>query len=609
MNTIGFKYFRRFENFPEMNLGDITLLVGGNNSGKSTVVKALLLCVDNIRLMKANTFDDPFNLNLPQFRFDANEWHDVKIKTFSRAIHNKEVEITDITKDEMYYKGKPNRINFVFTLSNFKFEIEVIRNESKDNNEVTGSVTLITIEDRKNMCKFYVNYEHQFMSYATLANTSEETTLVQKLARQFADAEDELNRLVENGDDIAAITSANEKLSQLKKQIREFLSDDADQTKANEFEKMIVDPLMGTYNPGEEDNIDDDFDYKSALRNKFKKSYISELDKSSYSTAQLPLEEYLKESEENLLLHIISNFIGFGDNPGSDSPEWKEEYENNDKGGLMYEADVSGWMYVQEARQTIKQDKAKIERSKEDLRRLLNDIRVEYITAHGATQDTLFNTSNRNDYVAQTIHDFYKAKIKSGTEIYRFIRQWMKNFEIGSSFRIVPVEGEAYQVKIIDFDGSIVNLADKGMGSIQMMVLLLKLATIMQKYNLHLNNSGKENSIRPTIIIEEPEQNLHPKMQSLLADLFLLMSKKYNCSFIVETHSEYIIRKTQILVKREKFNEEELSKYNHFCVYYFESAPKRQPYYKMEYRTDGCFANDFGDGFFDEAENLAFEIL
>ena len=55
MNSIGFNNFRRFASFPEMDLGDITLLVGGNNSGKSTLVKALLLCVDNARLMTAGT--------------------------------------------------------------------------------------------------------------------------------------------------------------------------------------------------------------------------------------------------------------------------------------------------------------------------------------------------------------------------------------------------------------------------------------------------------------------------------------------------------------------------------------------------------------------------
>ena len=46
--TISFTNFRRFANFPKIDLGEITILVGGNNSGKSTIVKALLLCIDNL---------------------------------------------------------------------------------------------------------------------------------------------------------------------------------------------------------------------------------------------------------------------------------------------------------------------------------------------------------------------------------------------------------------------------------------------------------------------------------------------------------------------------------------------------------------------------------
>lgn len=72
-NTIGFSHFRRFAHFPEIDLGNITILVGGNNSGKSTLVKALLLCIDNMRLMTAGTKENAFVSMSPKFRFDANE--------------------------------------------------------------------------------------------------------------------------------------------------------------------------------------------------------------------------------------------------------------------------------------------------------------------------------------------------------------------------------------------------------------------------------------------------------------------------------------------------------------------------------------------------------
>ena len=41
MMKIGFKNFRRFVDFPMIELGGCTFLVGPNNSGKSTLLKAI----------------------------------------------------------------------------------------------------------------------------------------------------------------------------------------------------------------------------------------------------------------------------------------------------------------------------------------------------------------------------------------------------------------------------------------------------------------------------------------------------------------------------------------------------------------------------------------
>lgn len=54
MEQIGFKNFRQFKNFPNMQLGGITILVGSNNSGKSTIEKAMMLTLDNLRSNQIN---------------------------------------------------------------------------------------------------------------------------------------------------------------------------------------------------------------------------------------------------------------------------------------------------------------------------------------------------------------------------------------------------------------------------------------------------------------------------------------------------------------------------------------------------------------------------
>lgn len=49
MKSIGFRNFRKFPEFPAINLGDITFLVGKNNSGKSTIVKSTLLILNYLQ--------------------------------------------------------------------------------------------------------------------------------------------------------------------------------------------------------------------------------------------------------------------------------------------------------------------------------------------------------------------------------------------------------------------------------------------------------------------------------------------------------------------------------------------------------------------------------
>lgn len=575
MNTIGFNNFRRFATFPEMDLGNITLLVGGNNSGKSTLVKALLLCVDNLKLMSSYTKTNLFEFAAPKFRFDANEWHDVKIKTFSRAIHNKPVPVIDLGRDEEKTE-LPSEMRFVFTIGSFRFVFDVYG--ERDGDEVTGEVSYISIEDRGNMVKYDISFKSSNMCYSVLGSTSERETLIKRLYRDYKSAKEELEKLSDEGSDIAAISSQSEKVASLEKHIEEFVNSD-------------------------DNELPEDFDYEQALRQQFRNSHAHEYTTTSWY--YLPFEFYFYQLNGNLLVDLIGNFIKFAQNPGAAAP--KDTEGPNEYGVAMQE-----YMRIQAAREDLKQEEDKIRKSQEDLKALLNSFKIEYITVHAANQNTIYNTADRNDYIAQTVHGFVRAKITRGQKEYTFVTDWMRKFGVGHDFDVISIDGEAYRVKIKDEVGSTANLADKGMGSIQLMILLLRLATILREYEpQNIVALEESDQLRyPTIIIEEPEQNLHPKVQSQLADLFLYLNKEYHCKFVVETHSEYLIRKTQVLVAREGYEDEASMKNNNpFKVYYFDGENEDKPYYSMEYRTDGKFSNEFGTGFFDTASNLAFELF
>ena len=251
-----------------------------------------------------------------------------------------------------------------------------------------------------------------------------------------------------------------------------------------------------------------------------------------------------------------------------------------------------------------------IQRVADRLERLLGSINVDYIKAHVATQKLIFDANEKDDINSKVIDEFFKEQIKPESSADKFLTIWLKNFEIGNAIKIEHLEGEGYYVKI-DTDNANVHLADMGMGNIQLIILLLRLATIL--------NRVQQTGQRWVVVVEEPEQNLHPKLQSQLADMFYDFSIQFAYyedrrllnKLIIESHSEYLVRRTQVMVaesaKDSELTEEELQEMNPFKVFYFPTGIKEQPY-DMEYLPSGRFKQSFGYGFYDAAGKLALDL-
>ncbi len=91
MQTIGFKNFRRFEELKPLDLSGVTFFVGGNNAGKSTVVKAMMLMHNNICRSQFYSNDQS-----PIFRLGTDGGKDVHVGTFGRALHKPYPEVREI---------------------------------------------------------------------------------------------------------------------------------------------------------------------------------------------------------------------------------------------------------------------------------------------------------------------------------------------------------------------------------------------------------------------------------------------------------------------------------------------------------------------------------
>ena len=85
MNQIGFKNFRKFKELAPIDLAPVTIFVGENNAGKSTVVKAILSLLDFLNT-RVNAIEDKSWVNI---KFYFNNSYYTHLGTFDRAHNNK----------------------------------------------------------------------------------------------------------------------------------------------------------------------------------------------------------------------------------------------------------------------------------------------------------------------------------------------------------------------------------------------------------------------------------------------------------------------------------------------------------------------------------------
>lgn len=542
MNKIGFKNFRRFQSFPLLEYSGITFLVGRNNTGKSTLVKALLL-LDNY--FKSG--------DIKSFSFGNNVLEDANVVTFGRAKN---------------YQTEEKLIAFSLMIKNYYCQVTI----SGEDDDTFAKVQAFYVGDADN--NFNFNFSPQIQSVSI-------TKIVDEIKAEEID----------------------EVLLDFDKEIKE-LKNVISQTKLKKSSKEYIVLLDNLNNLVKKRNQtahhiygNDDVNIVAESDEQFDVEPLSET---------IPCYSVTTNYPEGISFKEIVSFI---------------IEQSIDLHGVEYIKSQRGEETAKEFEdyQGIKQDKSEIEISFNKFYELLNRNTLIYLGANAIKQSALFAIRDQNNALAQAIHEYKQLDILEGEEEHRFVLKWMRQFEVGDDFNISMHAGEAYEMKILSNNAKI-HLADKGMGSIQAMLLIMRIAVVIK----HINNEKRKATTgiphkgilsvkqtdrltdKTTVIIEEPELNLHPALQSKLADLFLDVHQKYSIDFLIETHSEYILRRSQVIVA-----ENELEVYpneNPFCVHYFPKDIQQIPY-KLEYQEDGSFNRNFGDGFFDEASSSTLELL
>ena len=256
---------------------------------------------------------------------------------------------------------------------------------------------------------------------------------------------------------------------------------------------------------------------------------------------------------------------------------------------------------------------------------------MSYVSSSRATVKKLYAMDEKNDFT-ELLKRYFESKLlfeernkymKPDYEVNDFMNRWIKQFGLGDALTF-QLDEEGLGVKIRLYKSADDNygrlLSDEGYGITQLISILLQIETAIlsakeEKANKEsvdgLSCFDKYDEVKyhfeeNTIAIEEPEIHLHPSYQSKLAEMFAEAYTKYNIHFIIETHSEYLIRKLQVMVADKEFSliSEDVS------LNYVDKREDGTSYNKhIIIKEDGDLTDSFGSGFYDEADALAIQLF
>ncbi|HEX2970202.1 MAG TPA: AAA family ATPase [Bacteroidales bacterium] len=198
----------------------------------------------------------------------------------------------------------------------------------------------------------------------------------------------------------------------------------------------------------------------------------------------------------------------------------------------------------------------------------------------------------------QSMHDLIRQySLTKGKDT--FVKDWLRKLKISDDFSI-----DASSREMEYFPGLIRKeeknyLASEGSGTNRLLSMLLGIVNSKHYCEIRDYNDDLK-SFPGTIILEQPETGLHPSWQSKLPEIFSDAYKRYGLHFIIETHSDYIINKLQYLVAAGKMN------HNDIVIYYLDTSSGGSPkIIEITADKNGNLSHDIPEALLDEDDRRA----
>jgi predicted ATPase len=230
--------------------------------------------------------------------------------------------------------------------------------------------------------------------------------------------------------------------------------------------------------------------------------------------------------------------------------------------------------------------------------------RIEYINPllHNIAERVYINNDKKQTREVKNVKDLIDfLDTNTNKELFEVkLINLLKEFGIAEGFTIKK-EGvtKEFRVKINNLDN---NIKDVGFGvSLQLPIFA---QAIVSEEAKTIKYNGNQIFVGKTLLIEQPEVHLHPRLQAKFIETLLGIGN--NNAYFIETHSEHIIRMLQLLVKTKKFN----LKTDDVSIHYFKKEGKKMQKSVHTINSEtGKLNPNFPKGFYDVSYDLAFELM
>lgn len=628
MKSISVRGYKAINKEKDISLAPINLIIGPNGSGKSTLINSMVLSKG---LMKGEFYYSRsfINSQIKNSNYDpsdlyTNGKHEL---AFMPRLINPFENLGKFKKSDINYnsKRKDFSLSLPLELSHFNdsFKIELTYFIEKNNNALVKGLKLInntkqsvlfsaeiSSSTSNNLCscivKIDVDYLIDFISKVKSENIDfKPTTLDDYVFKPGIDV---------SWDEMAGIEDEDRLEDEVfRKKFFTPFKDESNCSLLNsqEFNSSNPDYLLNYYNKISDDKF---FNY-SKIGNK---SFNIKDDRASYDIAMDFEEEWLNLIRNGYEFQIeASDFstICLNNSLQGDLPFFINEniFPNHILPSKLSLLNINiscsnktDFIFNQLLMRNMNQSLLKLYKESEDLVYIPpNRIRNYKVNKESSSEDVITLLISRLNNMQ------YEDKWAKPSEY--FVNYWLSEFNLKNKVNFNSIDDI---VSLFNFNYSAENevKVDLGYGISQLIPLICLFSLFNEKYNVKsLDPALSENYIPAfgtsnCFLIEEPEANLHPSFQSKLADLFIDAAWKFGHQFVIETHSEYMVRKFQYWVAKGKIKPSDVN------IYYFDNKNedkniKDLVIKKININSDGSLSEPFGEGFFDEATNWQFELL